>query len=129
MAATASPRKAPATNGSTGPLSGRDLLEHLTSEVVETAAGPVRVHALGVSDMLDFVPRARAVEDGDDVAQARLMVEMVARGLDISVDEAGRIGLAIIKPLFEAVSRISGLDPGAIAEAVESLKEVPSDES
>lgn len=110
-------------------LSGRDLLDRLPAEVVSTPAGEVRVHGLGALDMVDIAPRARAIADEDEAGQMRMMVEIVARGLDLSTDEAGRLSLSVLSPLFAAVSRLSGLDEKAVADAVDHLKALPNDES
>ena len=111
------------------PLTGQDLLDRLPTEVVQTPVGGVLVHALGALDMIEFAPKARAIDDGDDEAQARIMVEMVARGLHMEVEDAGRLSLAVIAPLFTAISRISGLDEDAVPEAIATLKALPNDES
>ncbi len=112
-----------------GALSGRELVARLPYETVETSLGTVRVHGLGALDMLTIAPRARALADDDADGQLRLAIDAVAMGLDISPEQAGRLPVSVIGSLFTVVGKLSGLDAGAIEDAVAELKAHPNDES
>ena len=111
-----------------GVLTGSDLLSRLPTEDVETPIGIVRIHGLGALDLIDLQATARDIGD-DDAKNARFMLDLVARGLDAPVEEVGRQSFAVLKPLYEAVMRLSGLTPEAVEEAMADLKAAPSDEN